>query len=33
MEVTSEMIDRLAKLARLQFSNEEKEELKVDLEP
>jgi aspartyl-tRNA(Asn)/glutamyl-tRNA(Gln) amidotransferase subunit C len=32
MEVTSEMIDRLAKLARLQFSNEEKEELKVDLE-
>lgn len=32
MEVTSEMIDRLAKLARLKFSDEEKEELKVDLE-
>ncbi len=32
MEVTSEMIDRLAQLARLQFSEEEKEELKVDLE-
>jgi len=32
MEVTSEMIDRLAKLARLKFSDAEKEELKVDLE-
>jgi aspartyl-tRNA(Asn)/glutamyl-tRNA(Gln) amidotransferase subunit C len=32
MEVTSEMIDRLAKLARLKFSDEEKAELKVDLE-
>jgi aspartyl-tRNA(Asn)/glutamyl-tRNA(Gln) amidotransferase subunit C len=32
MEITSEMIDRLAHLARLQFSNEEKKELKTDLE-
>ena len=32
MEITSEMIDRLAHLARLQFSEEEKKELKVDLE-
>lgn len=32
MTVTTEMIDNLAKLARLQFSGEEKEELKHDLE-
>lgn len=32
MEITSEMIDRLSHLARLQFSDEEKEELKTDLE-
>jgi aspartyl-tRNA(Asn)/glutamyl-tRNA(Gln) amidotransferase subunit C len=32
MEVTSEMIDRLAHLAKLKFSEEEKKELKVDLE-
>jgi aspartyl-tRNA(Asn)/glutamyl-tRNA(Gln) amidotransferase subunit C len=32
MEVTSEMIDRLAHLARLKFSEEEKNELKTDLE-
>jgi aspartyl-tRNA(Asn)/glutamyl-tRNA(Gln) amidotransferase subunit C len=32
MEITSEMIDRLSHLARLQFSEEEKKELKVDLE-
>lgn len=32
MEITSEMIDRLAHLARLEFSNEEKKELKTDLE-
>jgi aspartyl-tRNA(Asn)/glutamyl-tRNA(Gln) amidotransferase subunit C len=32
MEITSEMIDRLARLARLEFSDEEKKELKVDLE-
>ena len=31
MEVTSEMIDRIAHLARLEFSIEEKEELKTDL--
>lgn len=32
MEVTSEMIDRLAQLAKLQFSEEEKEGFKTDLE-
>ncbi len=32
MEITSEMIDRLAHLARLEFSTEEKKELKADLE-
>ena len=32
MEVTSEMIDRLAHLAKLKFSEEEKKELKTDLE-
>lgn len=32
MEVTSEMIDRLATLAKLKFSEEEKKELKTDLE-
>jgi len=32
MEITSEMIDRLANLARLKFSEEEKKELKTDLE-
>ena len=32
MEVTSEMIDRLALLAKLKFSEEEKKELKSDLE-
>jgi aspartyl-tRNA(Asn)/glutamyl-tRNA(Gln) amidotransferase subunit C len=32
MEITSEMIDRLAHLARLEFSDEEKKELKADLE-
>lgn len=32
MKVTTETIDNLAKLARLQFSEEEKEELKKDLE-
>ena len=32
MEVTSEMIDRLAQLAKLKFSEEEKKELKTDLE-
>jgi aspartyl-tRNA(Asn)/glutamyl-tRNA(Gln) amidotransferase subunit C len=32
MEITSEMIDRLARLARLEFSDEEKKELKADLE-
>ncbi len=31
MTVTTEMIDNLAKLARLQFTGEEKEELKKDL--
>ena len=31
MTVSTEMIDNLAKLARLQFSDEEKEELKKDL--
>lgn len=31
MEVTSEMIDRLAHLARLEFSEQEKEDLKTDL--
>ena len=32
MEVTSEMIDRLAHLAKLKFSEEEKKVLKSDLE-
>jgi aspartyl-tRNA(Asn)/glutamyl-tRNA(Gln) amidotransferase subunit C len=32
MEVTNEMIDHLAKLARLEFSAEEKTELKTDLQ-
>jgi len=32
MEVTSEMIDRLARLAKLKFSEEEKKDLKTDLE-
>ncbi len=32
MEVTSEMIDRLATLAKLKFSEEEKTGLKTDLE-
>ena len=32
MEVTSEMIDRIAHLARLKFSEEEKNALKTDLE-
>ncbi|MEP6465494.1 MAG: Asp-tRNA(Asn)/Glu-tRNA(Gln) amidotransferase subunit GatC [Parafilimonas sp.] len=32
MEITFEMIDRLAHLAKLQFDEEEKKELKVDLE-
>ncbi|MGN6353534.1 MAG: Asp-tRNA(Asn)/Glu-tRNA(Gln) amidotransferase subunit GatC [Parafilimonas sp.] len=32
MEVTSEMIDRLAVLAKLKFSEEEKKELNADLE-
>ena len=32
MEVTSEMIDRLALLAKLKFSEEEKKELNTDLE-
>jgi aspartyl-tRNA(Asn)/glutamyl-tRNA(Gln) amidotransferase subunit C len=32
MEVTSEMIDRLATLAKLKFSEEEKKDLKTDLE-
>ncbi|HSY60550.1 MAG TPA: Asp-tRNA(Asn)/Glu-tRNA(Gln) amidotransferase subunit GatC [Cytophaga sp.] len=32
MEITSEMIDRLAHLAKLKFSEEEKKELKTDLE-
>ena len=32
MEITSEMIDRLARLARLKFTEEEKKELKIDLE-
>ncbi|MFT4154745.1 Asp-tRNA(Asn)/Glu-tRNA(Gln) amidotransferase subunit GatC [Parafilimonas sp.] len=32
MEITSEMIDRLAVLAKLKFSEEEKKELKSDLE-
>ena len=31
MEVTDELIDKLANLARLQFKNEEKEGLKKDL--
>jgi aspartyl-tRNA(Asn)/glutamyl-tRNA(Gln) amidotransferase subunit C len=32
MEITPEMIDRLARLARLEFSNDEKKELEADLE-
>lgn len=32
MEITSEMIDHLSQLARLQFSEEEKAVLKTDLE-
>lgn len=32
MQITSEMIDRLAHLARLEFSEAEKNELKADLE-
>ncbi|HEX5153058.1 MAG TPA: Asp-tRNA(Asn)/Glu-tRNA(Gln) amidotransferase subunit GatC [Parafilimonas sp.] len=32
MEVTSEMIDRIAHLARLKFSEEEKTALRTDLE-
>lgn len=32
MQITSEMIDRLAHLARLEFSREEKKELMHDLE-
>ena len=32
MEITSEMVDRLAHLAKLKFSEEEKKELKTDLE-
>jgi aspartyl-tRNA(Asn)/glutamyl-tRNA(Gln) amidotransferase subunit C len=32
MEVTTEMIDRLAHLARLQFNEDEKKALKTDLE-
>lgn len=32
MKVTNELIDHLAHLARLEFSTEEKEELKTDLE-
>ena len=32
MEVTSEMIDRIAHLARLKFSDEEKTALRTDLE-
>jgi aspartyl-tRNA(Asn)/glutamyl-tRNA(Gln) amidotransferase subunit C len=32
MQITSEMIDRLAHLARLKFSQEEKKELMTDLE-
>src|SRR4030095_2508776 len=32
MEVTSEMIDRIANLARLKFSEEQKKALKIDLE-
>jgi len=32
MQITSEMIDRLAHLARLKFSPEEKKELMTDLE-
>jgi aspartyl-tRNA(Asn)/glutamyl-tRNA(Gln) amidotransferase subunit C len=32
MEITSEMVDRLANLARLKFSEEEKQGLKTDLE-
>jgi aspartyl-tRNA(Asn)/glutamyl-tRNA(Gln) amidotransferase subunit C len=32
MEVTPEMIDRLARLAKLKFSEEEKKDLKTDLE-
>lgn len=32
MKVTNELIDQLAHLARLEFSSNEKEELKTDLE-
>ena len=32
MTITDEMMDNLSKLARLQFTNEEKQELKADLE-
>lgn len=32
MKVTNELINHLAHLARLEFSMEEKEELKIDLE-
>lgn len=32
MEITTEMIDRLAHLARLQFNEDEKNALKTDLE-
>ena len=32
MEVTSEMIDRIARLARLEFPEEEKQALRTDLE-
>ena len=32
MEITSEMIERLSQLAKLQFSEDEKKELKIDLE-
>ncbi|MBS1744757.1 MAG: Asp-tRNA(Asn)/Glu-tRNA(Gln) amidotransferase subunit GatC [Bacteroidetes bacterium] len=32
MEITTEMIDRLAHLARLQFNKDEKNTLKTDLE-
>ena len=32
MEVTGEMIDNLANLARLRFSDEEKADIKIDLQ-
>src|SRR5687767_15092204 len=32
MEITNELVDKLATLARLRFDNEEREEIKSDLE-